>query len=240
MSSPEAERVDRINRSFLAKAEKRLLVAMAHRIPARVTPDHLTVLGVMGAALVAVGCWAAHLHSAGYFVAILGLVVNWFGDSLDGTVARVRRMERPQYGFFVDHVSDILSHTLYFFGLGLSPLMYLGSALMAFLASLYVMCYRLLRLRHTNTLRIDDYGLGPTEFRILIAFGLAVAGTFGMPSFEFGGFWRATPFDLVSIAVFFATIVMIAMQFHKDRIELARLEPSPHGPAGSPGEERPS
>jgi archaetidylinositol phosphate synthase len=106
---------------LLAEAEGRVLEWIAHRLPARVMPDHMTALGV----LAAVGIAAAYLLSNGdkawLWAASALLVVHWLGDSLDGTLARVRRIERPKYGYYLDHLVDAVATALIGIGLGLSP-----------------------------------------------------------------------------------------------------------------------
>ena len=114
----------RVHGSFLAAAEKRALVWMAERMPARVNSDHLTVLGF--AAQIATGvCYALAVHDRRMLLAaIVCLAVNWFGDSLDGTLARVRQQQRPRYGFYVDHIIDSIGAVAMMGGLALSGYMH--------------------------------------------------------------------------------------------------------------------
>src|ERR1044071_9739872 len=106
MASPPREA--RIHGSLLAAAEKRLLIRIASAMPAAVNSDHLTILGAV--AMLAAGvCYATGgLWAPALVLAVVCLAINWFGDSLDGTLARVRRHERPRYGFYVDHVLDAI------------------------------------------------------------------------------------------------------------------------------------
>src|SRR5687768_9621851 len=99
-------KVDRILTSLLAPAEKRCLIWLAARMPARVNSDHLTALGAAGMALAGAAFWRSAHDPAWFGVVIAALALNWFGDSLDGTLARVRGHERPRYGYYVDHVLD--------------------------------------------------------------------------------------------------------------------------------------
>ena len=117
------ESSERIQTSILNKMEKKLLIWLAQRQPAWVTSDFLTFIGVIGAVLFAVGGILAHIDTKFLWLASLGLVINWYGDSLDGTLARVRRTQRPVYGFFIDHTLDALTTCLICLGLGLSPMM---------------------------------------------------------------------------------------------------------------------
>ena len=102
------ENAERIQTSLLNGIEKRVLVWIADRLPAWVTSDMLTYLGVAGAVLYAAFCWMAQCNVNYFWFAFLGLVINWFGDSLDGSVARVRQTQRPKYGFFIDHSLDAI------------------------------------------------------------------------------------------------------------------------------------
>src|SRR6478735_7449590 len=110
----------RVLTSVLAPLEKRVLVAMARRIPARINSDHLTGLALVAMLGAGASYWLASVTRIGLFLAVVCLALNWLGDSLDGTLARVRNHQRPRYGFYVDHVVDALGALLLFAGLGLS------------------------------------------------------------------------------------------------------------------------
>src|SRR6202795_712569 len=114
----------RVHESWLAAAEKRALVSMAERMPAWVNSDHLTILG-FGAQIATGVCYALAVHERRMLLAaIVCLAVNWFGDSLDGTLARVRQQQRPRYGFYVDHMIDSIGAVAMMGGLALSGYMY--------------------------------------------------------------------------------------------------------------------
>ncbi len=161
----------RINNGLLGAAEKRLLIWTAKRLPGGINSDHLTVLGLVG--MVAAGvCYAASAgHPAMLLAVNLGLVVNWFGDSLDGTLARVRNQQRPRYGFYVDHIVDVFGALALLTGMAVSGRMsslVAGGVLVAFLflsIESYLATYTIGEF-HLN------FGLfGPTELRILLAIG---------------------------------------------------------------------
>jgi phosphatidylglycerophosphate synthase len=109
--------------SVLAPIEKRTLTWIARRLPPWVNSDHLTILALVGMAGVGGAYWLAHITPVGLPLAVVGLAVNWFGDSLDGTLARVRNQQRPRYGFYVDHVVDAVGAVFLFAGLGASGYM---------------------------------------------------------------------------------------------------------------------
>jgi phosphatidylglycerophosphate synthase len=164
-------RETRIHGSLLAAVEKRLLVGMAERLPLWVNSDHLTGLGAV--ALLAAGVsYAVAPHWPGALVAVVGfLVLNWFGDSLDGTLARVRHHERPRYGFYVDHVLDAVGILFLIAGLLAGGFMSIVPAA-AFLGAYYLLTIEIALATHAlGTFRISYWKFGPTELRILLAIG---------------------------------------------------------------------
>jgi archaetidylinositol phosphate synthase len=158
----------RVNNSFLATQERKALMWLAARMPAAVTPDRLTLSGLIGALLVLVGFVASSASPWFVILAILGLVLNWFGDSLDGTLARYRKIERPDFGYFLDHSCDLISQTLIFVGLGLSPFFTLFSALLALSMYLLMSSFTYLKVLILKTHHLSYYGMGATELRLLI------------------------------------------------------------------------
>ena len=160
---------ERINRGLLAEPERRVLRWLAERTPAWVKPDHLTALGVAGAVIVMAGFFAAHLSPFFVILMILGLLLNWYGDSLDGTLARYRRIERPRFGYFMDHSCDLISQTFIFIGLGFSPWFTLCSALLALSMYLLMSSYTYLKVMILGTHQLSYGGMGATELRVAIA-----------------------------------------------------------------------
>jgi phosphatidylglycerophosphate synthase len=161
----------REHRSVLASAEKRLLVAIATRLPRWLHSDHLTLLGLLsmpaaGLAFAAIGTssWAAPALAA-------ALTANWFGDSLDGTLARVRDRQRPRYGYYVDHVIDLAGTAALLTGMGASGLMQPSIAIAVLAAYLLVSAETYLATHSVGIFRLSCGGVGPTELRILIASG---------------------------------------------------------------------
>lgn len=161
----------REHRSILARAEKRLLVYIATRLPSAVTSDHLTALALV--AMVGAGAAFAAIHaawwSAGLFV--LALAVNWFGDSLDGTVARVRDQQRPRYGYYVDHVVDLAGTAALVWGMAASGVMTPAIAIAMLAAYCLVSAESYLATHSLGVFRISFAGIGPTELRIVLAVG---------------------------------------------------------------------
>lgn len=161
----------RVLTGFFAAAEKRCLVWMAKRMPAWVTADHLTALGALAMLMAGLSYWLARRHPIGLVLVIFWLVVNWFGDSLDGTLARVRNHLRPRYGFYVDHVVDMIGQFCLVGGMGLSgymhPLIALGLIIVFYMLSIeaYLATYA------RGRFRLSFWGFGPTELRVILAIG---------------------------------------------------------------------
>ncbi len=157
--------------SILSGLEKRSLVFLAERTPGAVNSDHLTLLGLAGMLGAGLSFWAAKGEPLALVGVVLFLALNWLGDSLDGTLARVRKRERPKYGYYVDHVVDVFGAFFLLSGLGLSSYMtpWIAAALMVVylmvVSEIYLAAYAV------GTFRIHFLRLGPTELRILFAIG---------------------------------------------------------------------
>ena len=180
---------------FLTASERRVLIWLAHRLPARINSDHLTGLGLVSMFFVGV-CFAI---SASAPVALWGVVVflalNWFGDSLDGTLARVRGHQRPRYGFYVDHILDTFGALFVLGGLAISGAM-TPIVAAAFLIAYYVLSIEIYLATYcVGRFQMSFWGWGPTELRILLAAGALtllvkpVVTIFGMQMqlFDVGG-----------------------------------------------------
>jgi phosphatidylglycerophosphate synthase len=219
----------RIQASLLAGVEKRALIWMAERLPAWVGSDHLTGLG----ALAMLGAGIAFSLAPGRPLAFLAVVallaVNWFGDSLDGTLARVRQQERPRYGFYVDHVLDVVGILLLFSGLVaggfMTPIVGAG-----FLIAYYLLTVEIALATHAvGTFRISYWKMGPTEMRILLAVG-ALQLLRSPDVVLFGS--RFLLFDvggLIAVAALFGTFVASASSNTRT---LYRREPLPEATQG--------
>ena len=163
--------MQRVNNSFLGPWERPALAWIAARMPAAVVPDQLTAFGAFGAFLTATGYVLSRWSLTWLWLACAGLLINWFGDSLDGTLARVRRIERPRYGFFIDHTSDLFCQVLTFVTLGVSPLTHFGAACLGLITFLLAFVYSLITAHARATMRITYFYFGPTEIRALLLLG---------------------------------------------------------------------
>src|SRR5918912_3573253 len=171
----EFKNVPRLQASLTAKAERRALNYLAARLPQWVNSDHLTLLG-LAAMLTAGVCYAAaRWWPPAMLLVNLWLAVNWFGDSLDGTLARLRNRQRPRYGFYVDHIVDALGILAILCGLALSGYMSWVVAL-TFLVAYFLLCIDVSLATYTiGAFRMAYCRLGPTEIRILLAIGNVAA-----------------------------------------------------------------
>jgi phosphatidylglycerophosphate synthase len=161
----------REHRSLLADAEKRLLIFIARRLPPWINSDHLTLIGLLSMPLAGIAFsripdapWSAGLFA-------MALAANWFGDSLDGTLARVRDQQRPRYGYYVDHVIDLAGTAALVAGIAASGLMHPSIAIALVAAYFLVAAESFLATHALGVFRISFAGFGPTELRIILAIG---------------------------------------------------------------------
>jgi phosphatidylglycerophosphate synthase len=217
----------REHRSVLAAAEKRVLVWMAERLPASVSSDHLTALGAV--AMVGAGAAFAASSMTPWALALVPvfLAVNWFGDSLDGTVARVRKAQRPRYGFYLDHVVDVANATVLFAGLAISSVAspwIAGGLLVAYL----LLCAESFLATHAlGVFRISFAGFGPTELRILLGIGALVA--IDRPVVQVFGLGGFRLFDVGGLVAIIGMLTVFAVSASRNVSALYAAEPLPGG-----------
>src|SRR3954469_5912820 len=168
---PTFKNAVRVQESFLARAEKSALLWLAARMPPRVNSDHLTLLGLL--ALVAAGAtyWLARWNRYWLIGAIICLALNWFGDSLDGTLARFRNRQRPRYGFYVDHVVDAIGTFFLLGGMALSGIMSARLTIGLLIAYLLLMIEVCLATYTIGVFQISFFKMSPTELRIALSIG---------------------------------------------------------------------
>ena len=213
--------VQRINDSVLGPLERPALAWLVRRLPPKVVPDHLTAFGVFGALLTATGFVLSCRSLTWLWLASLGLIMNWLGDSLDGNLARLRHIERPRYGFFIDHTSDLFCQSLTFIALGLSPLAHFGMACLGLITFLMAFVYTLIAAQTRATMRITYFYFGPTEIRALLLLGNLLTLAFGVVDLRrwFAGFPGVGPIsihDAVITMLSASGIVVIALLAWRD------------------------
>ena len=158
----------RIQTSVLNALEKKVLVWLAERQPGWMTSDILTYLGTFGAVVIAAGYVLSAWNINFLWLSSLGFIINWYGDSLDGTLARVRKKQRPIYGYYLDHTVDAINEVMIFVGVGLSGLMHLGIALMALVMYLLLTINVSINAHLKKEFKLTYASMGPTEFRIIM------------------------------------------------------------------------
>ncbi|MGM9753965.1 MAG: CDP-alcohol phosphatidyltransferase family protein [Candidatus Cryptobacteroides sp.] len=164
----EIKQSTRIQTSLLNGVEKKALVWLAERQPAWVTSDHLTFIGFLGAVIIAIGYVLTTKNINWLWLSNFGFLVNWYGDSLDGTLARVRKTQRPIYGFYVDHTVDAINECIMFIGAGYSALLNLPVAMIALILYLLLSMNVNVNAHLKGEFKLTYAKLGPTEFRILM------------------------------------------------------------------------
>jgi phosphatidylglycerophosphate synthase len=199
--------------SLLARAEKRLLEKLAERMPNWVNSDHLTLLGLCGMLLAGAAYWAASWNRHALLLVVLALAINWFGDSLDGTLARVRNRQRPRYGYYVDHVIDLFGTFFLLGGLALSGYMSPMVALGLLAAFFMVEAQVYLATHVLGVFRLAFLKVGPTELRIILAIGTVCL--LYKPWVALGSIGRFLLFDvggIISIAGMAMTLVVSSVR----------------------------
>ena len=206
---PVAKAPVRIQQNILARSERRLLNWLCARLPGWVTPDQLTTLGFAGAVLVAAGYVLSWFDSEWLGLSLVGYIVNWFGDSLDGSLARWRGIERPNYGYFVDHSVDALATLLMISAIGMSPYMRLDVALMAVIGYFLLSIHTFLAAKVVGEFRLSYMAGGPTELRLMLmtmTVLMSVVGAGDIPGINF------SPFDLFALVVASILVTLFIVQ----------------------------
>ena len=211
-------------RFLLAGPEGRILRALAARVPRSIRSNHLTVLGTIAAAGAGTAYALTNYSPRWLWVASLMLVGNWLGDSLDGTLARVRGTQRPKYGYYLDHVVDAFSTTVIGLGIGLSPYVDLGIALGLVVVYLALSINVYLESTVFGVFKISYGRIGPTEVRLLL---IALNTTLALAAlWEVKGPWPIALVANWTLAILLAGMVALFVgRFAKNLYRLARLEP---------------
>ena len=211
--------------SLLASTERRVLERMATWMPAWVNSDHLTLLGLLSMLLAGCAYWAASFNRAALLIVVFALALNWFGDSLDGTLARVRNRQRPRYGFYVDHVVDLVGTFFLLGGLALSGYMTPLIALGMLAAYLMVEAEVYLATHVRGVFQMAFIGIGPTELRIILAIGTLYL--LYKPWVGLGAAGRFLLFDVGGIVSIIGMAVAMTVSSIRNTRALYKAEPLP-------------
>ncbi len=197
---PDVKSQTRIQNSILDPIERRTLHWLAERTPQGFTPDTLTIIGIVGSLVIFAGYALSNASAAFLWLASLGFVINWYGDSLDGTLARFRKIERPKFGFYIDHIVDAFSQVLIFTGLGLSPYARLDIACLALSGYLLLSILAYVYAFVTGVFRISYAKIGPTEVRLIAILANTLVFFFGNAGYTILGI-EITPFDTLILVI---------------------------------------
>ena len=221
------EKSERIQTSFLNNLEKRVLVWLANRQPKWITSDMLTFIGVLGSIICAVGYALSKHNLLWLWLSSFGLVVNWYGDSLDGTLARVRDTQRPVYGFFIDHSLDAITICIMCIGAGLSPVFRMEISMLLLIAYLVLSVYTYICTIIKDEFRLTyGGGFGPTELRlfIIILNTIVMYTSWIEINFNFNHYIFGI-YDIIGFVLATSLFGMWFQQFLLDRKALAEKDP---------------
>jgi phosphatidylglycerophosphate synthase len=216
----------RTNDILLGPLERPALNWLASHSPSWATPDIYTGIGIIGGFTILIGYILSRFHPGFFWLSTLGFILNWFGDSLDGTLARHRHIERPIYGFYIDHVTDAIVEVMVFLGLALSPYIHFEVAMLSLVAYLLMSVLVYVRTCVVSDFKISYGKLGPTEARFLAILLNIAMFTFGELRWpvEIGnlGSFVINPYDLFVGAIgllifyfFFSTSIQEAIKLGK-------------------------
>jgi len=212
----------RLQESFTARAERKALAWLAMRLPSWINSDHLTFLGFCAMILAGASYALARTNRVGLILATIFLALNWFGDSLDGTLARIRNRQRPRYGFYVDHMIDTIGGFFLMGGLAISGIVDWRIGLGIFIAFLMLSVEVYLAAYTLGKFRLSFAKFGPTEIRILLALGNA-ALWFRPDARIFGSSYRV--FDVGGIVAIAGMGLMLIVSAVCNTVKLYRAEP---------------
>lgn len=221
----------RVNDILLGPLERPALKWLAAHTPARVTPDMMSAIGVAGALITLLGYALSQLDRNFLWLASLGFVINWFGDSLDGTIARYRHIERPRYGYFIDHTLDAFCQIMVFVGLGLTPYVDFRISLLCLVAYMLLSVLVYVRTYVVGHFQLSYGKLGPTEVRviaILLNLGMYLGGIrpAGL-TWQLAGRMTISIYDVIVLAVAALLAYFFVTSWWAQARQLAKLEPAP-------------
>jgi len=193
------------------------------RLPLWVTPDILTFIGLGASFLILLGYFLTNYNRGFIWLASVGFVINWFGDSLDGNLARYRKIERPKFGFYIDHTVDTITQVVIFLGLGLSPLVDFRIASLALIAYLMMDILVYVNTYVRGVFQISYGKLGPTEVRVIAILINTIVFLFGNPKLNLI-ITTLSLFDIVMVAIAILLFYFFITSMIKNGVEIAQQE----------------
>ena len=225
MDNNKKQDAPRITDSFLRGIEKKLLNFFVRILPVNIRPNDLTAIGVLGSVLIAVGYYLCNYHIAWLWLASAGFLINWFGDSLDGSLARYRKIQRPLYGFYVDHNIDSISILLVGIGLGFSPYMHMSVALYTIIGYFMLAISTYINAYLQGYFKITYSKIGPTEARFFAILGNTLLFFIKKNPVIHIFSYDVTLFDLLGLFAGTLFLTGYFLFFFKDLRRFARLDP---------------
>ncbi len=218
----DAKLHQRVNDILLAPLERPALQWLAAHMPAWINPDILTGIGILGAVMIFFGYWLSNQMPTFLWLASLGFVINWFGDSLDGNLARYRQIERPKYGFFVDHTVDSFNEVLIVIGLGLSPYVTFSIACLGLIGYLLMSILVYIRTYVNGVFQLSYGKFGPTEVRVILILLNATMFFWGIPEVELP-LGLNTIYDIPIAIIATILSILYTVGSIREALELAKL-----------------
>jgi archaetidylinositol phosphate synthase len=216
----------RINNILLGPIERPILQWLAVHSPKWMNPDIYTAIGVSGCVITLVGYILSRFNPGYFWLATFGFFVNWYGDSMDGTLARYRHIERPVYGYFVDHIIDVIGQVLIFIGLGLSPYVSFNIACLALVAFLLMSVLVYLRTYVVGEFKLSYGKLGPTEARVVAVMLNTAMFFFGKQIWHLKinvlGDIAVNPYEIIVGLVALLLLYFFLMTAFKESLRLAK------------------
>lgn len=213
----------RINDILLGPLERPLVKWFASKMPRWVTPDFLTCVGFFAAIVISLSYWLTNFNKNFLWLASFGFVLNWFGDSLDGSLARFRKIERPRFGYFIDHTVDAFTQFIIAVGIGLSPYVSFKFALLVLIGYLLVSIHTYITIYVRGIFKISYGKFGPTELRILAIIANTMVYFIGRPTFSLP-FLEISIYDFVLLVIGVALVVIYLVSTMKQALELAAVD----------------
>ncbi|MCD6181201.1 MAG: CDP-alcohol phosphatidyltransferase family protein [Candidatus Cloacimonetes bacterium] len=213
----EHEVAKRVNESITRPLEKKILLYFASKMHNSISPDHLTYLGLFGSLVILLGYFFSNFGYGFLWLASFGFFINWFGDSLDGTIARYRHIERPLYGFYIDHNVDAMTTFIIGVALGVSPFIRFDIAMYLIIGYFLLSVHTYIDSYLAGFFKISYGGIGPTEVRLMAVIGNTIL-FFVHKNPKIALFnSHITYFDLFAIIVGTALYIAFIVAYFKDK-----------------------